>query len=197
MKGLTRSHDLAELSDAEVMQQLAIVKAVKKMALDAYDDLRAEAGKRLHKVHETYGANSFDVRIGDVKVGKVSFRKPTVQPSILGDYDEWAWDTNRGTRTLEIDLTDPGIPDEAIEKIRDIADEHGATSFMAFKAFPELTRSLRVENDVVLDPNGEVVPGVSIKRSTIPTVYQCTPEKVRDALIATGRDMSIAGFLEE
>lgn len=189
------ANDVGLLPDVELNTQMALVAAMKKAVSARYEELRREVSRRLVKIHEAYGANGFDLRIGPNKVGKASFGKPTVGTDALGEYDRWAWETGRGSRELVVEASSHAIPPEALDEIREIAESYGADCHLDYKAFPELTRSLKVSGETVVDSTGEVVPGAYVKPPNV-RITGCKPEEVGEALRLAGEDYTISGLLE-
>ena len=186
---------ITELPDAELMTQLAIAKALSKETKRKFNELKAEAGRRLKTIHDAYGANGFDVKIGNIAVGKVTFYKQKVGKGALGEYDEWAWETNRGTRELVVDVSSHDFPQEIIDEIRQVAEQHGAYCHVKYSAYPVLTGSLSVKDGVVVDKAGEVVPGTYAKEPEV-HVTKCEAKDVAEAMRISGDDYLVSGLLE-
>ena len=182
-----------------VAEQLAVAQAVLKVAGEATNTrsgyLRTLADDMLLKMHDDYGAEKIELKIGGEKVGTLSL---TVKEGVvIEDYEavqDWEIENGFAHETPAIDLNI--LRPDTVEKILQLARMDNPISVSSEVHYKNIEDIAEHVGENMVTSGGEVVPGVKWRREVKGTrISGCTPRDVSRALSIGGADYTIAGLL--
>lgn len=176
----------------DICTRLAILTAAEKAIKQAKDEARANARDMMREAHAEDGISSLDMMIGDAKVGRLGFYKPTIGITGGNLFAAWAYRRGLGRKTLTIDVSD--APQDVLDALASVCYDSSLEYEFGVEADPTAKKYLSVAGDHVVDENGEIVPGAYVKAPDI-RVTGCKPEDVGQAMAQVGDGTTIAGLL--
>ena len=182
-------------------EALAVAEAVYRLAQKARatgepGNARAAVDAESVALYEATGCRSRDLLVGGSKVGTVSLTvKEGAAVTDAEAFGAWAYANGNGAEVETVNLAwlTPSQTERVVALVRRM---NPAAVAVRHEADKDLEKHLRQgPGGACVADGGEVVPGVEWRRSASTRVSGCKPERVADALRASGRDAGLLMLL--